>query len=106
MRALIAAACFLSSTVSAEYYASYFTLEKVGGSSNSSSVFVYVSEEAKSSTCDNKQHFKLSDESKHADRFLSVMLTAQAQGKQVYIGYDHEDCFKDGTVPRVYYIQD
>lgn len=105
MRVLFVLMLVLSNSVSASYYGNYFTLDKVGGSLNTSSVFAYVLEPADGSTCENKKHFKMPDDHKHSDRFLSVMLAAQAQGKQVYIGYDHEDCYVDGAVPRVYYIK-
>ena len=81
-----------------------FTILAVGASNNTNSVFIDVAETALSTDCVNKVHFKLSVLDQNADRFYSMALAAQAQGKKMRLGYEPSDCLSDAVEPRVFKI--
>ena len=88
----------------AAYFEQEFSISAVGGSSNTNSVFIDVTETAQHTNCANKKHFKLAFDSPHADRFYSTALAAQAQGKKMRLGYEPDDCLSNGVKPRVFKI--
>lgn len=79
-----------------------FTILAVGASNNTNSVFIDVEETALSTNCANKTHFKLSVLDQNADRFYSMALVAQTQGKKMRLGYEPGDCLSDAIEPRVF----
>ena len=81
-----------------------FTVRTIGASNNTNTIFVETSEDANTS-CSNKKLFRLMDTDKNADRFFSLALAAQAQGKKITIDYTSGNCFDNGTIVNVFRIK-
>ncbi|WP_196161759.1 hypothetical protein [Reinekea sp. G2M2-21] len=97
--------CLALSASAIAYEEHEFTVNVVGASNNTNTVFIDVEETAANSNCDNKRHFKIDDSNKNADRFFSLALAAQAQSKKMVLGYNEDDCLHGGIEPRVFKIK-
>jgi len=79
-----------------------FTILSIGGSNNTNTVYIETIETIMNTTCSNKHIFRLPDSDKNADRFFSLSMAAQAQGKKITIGYEVDQCIEGSTLIRVF----
>ena len=105
MRFLILVVSLMASTVASANLSQTFTIENIGASNNTNTVFVNVVEQINDSTCGNKKQLKISLDDKLADKFYSAVLMAYAAGKQITIYYKAEGCTDSGTTPNVFMIE-
>ena len=99
---LLFVGCFLIGNVYAAQ--GNFTIESIGGSNNTSTVFIETLEEADTECSDNKL-FRLPDTDKSADRFYSLALAAQAQGKKITIDYSYSGCLQGAVLIDVFKLR-
>lgn len=101
MKRLVVLFFLTTSIVNADDIGS-FTVDSVGASNNTNSVYVETTEMISGTTCSNKKVFRLPDTDKQADRFFSLALAAQAQGKKITIAYNVNECHQTGTLVKVF----
>jgi hypothetical protein len=106
MRRVVLAVAILISSSAYAYSEQYFTVTRVGASNNTNTVFIDAKEDADNTSCDRKNHFKLPLTDQLADKFFSAALAAQAQGRQLVIGYEADECIHGGILPRVFKVAD
>lgn len=75
-----------------------FTVERVGFSNNSDTLFMEVKESigGTANTCGHKKRFRLPFEDKLADKALSIAMLSQVRQTKVRVGYVTDDCINDG----------
>ena len=79
---------------------SIFTIDNVGMSRNTKSVFIETKEGIPNTTCPANKLFRLDSSDTLADHLLSISLAAHAQNKTVNVGYETDECLHSGTVVR------
>lgn len=78
-----------------------FTIDYLGVSNNTATLFLEVIENVSGTTCSDPNSFRVSVSDPNVDRFLSILMSAQAQGLPVFINYDVSQCLSGGTVMNV-----
>lgn len=82
-----------------------FTVDTIGVSNNTNTIFIETVESIPGSNCPVKNLFRLPDTDKQADRLFSLAMAAQAQGKKLTLGYNANDCLGSGSLVTVFKLK-
>lgn len=82
-----------------------FTVGSIGSSKNTNTIFMETEIPIPKTTCENKYLFRFEKDDVDADRFISIALAAQAQGKMITIDYVVDGCIQNGTAVRVFRLR-
>lgn len=83
-----------------------FTINTIGSSNNSNTIFIETAESITGSECPNKYLFRLPDSDKAADRLFSMGLAEKTIGKKIVINYEVDSCFEGASLVRAFRLRD